>query len=291
MPEVKRILLTGGSSFIGRNILEDLLRDPQQYIVDAPTHQMLDLLDERQVQRVLEQGRYDIVLHSAMYNEVFDHPDMLESSVRMFANLERCSEAFGRCFYFGSGAEFDKTLEISNVAESDLGRSIPKNRYGLAKYIMARMAQSNPKLVNLRLFGVYGKYEDWKTKFISNASCRALKGMPITISQNVVFDYLYIDDLCKIVRSFMDMDLKYSDYNIVSGSSVDLLSIAEHIAMLAGDRTEIRIYQAGFKPEYTAQNHRLLKELDVQFTSWQEGVNRLFHWYRKSIQEIDGNRL
>lgn len=41
-------------------------------------------------------------------------------------------------------------------------------------------------------------------RFISNAICRALKGMDITLHKNVYFDYLWVDDLIKIISFFIE---------------------------------------------------------------------------------------
>ena len=47
---MKRILLTGGSGFIGRNILESNLAE--KYEIIAPRHCELDLLDDKYISRI-----------------------------------------------------------------------------------------------------------------------------------------------------------------------------------------------------------------------------------------------
>ena len=46
---------------------------------------------------------------------------------------------------------------------------------------------------NLRLFGVYGKYERYDLRPVSNNILRALSGLPIKIYQDMKLDYLFID--------------------------------------------------------------------------------------------------
>ena len=82
-----KIFLTGKSSFIGRNLLEYLSKFPNQYKIYAPNHVELDLLDEEAVGDVINHGKFDIVLHAAMYNKIFDHPDMLSKSLKIFYNI------------------------------------------------------------------------------------------------------------------------------------------------------------------------------------------------------------
>ena len=49
---------------------------------------------------------------------------MIEKDLRMFLNLEKNKDKFGKMFYFGSGAEYDKTKPIVQVKETDIGKSI-----------------------------------------------------------------------------------------------------------------------------------------------------------------------
>ena len=70
---------------------------------------------------------------------------------------------------------------------------MPQDSYGFEIYYV-RTCENSKNIYDLRLFGVYGKYENGK-KIYFNAICRVLKGKDITIRQNVYFDYLWIDDL------------------------------------------------------------------------------------------------
>ena len=56
------------------------------------------------------------------------------------------------------------------------------------------------RVYELRLFGVFGPYEDWQVRFLSNACARAVWDMPLVIRQNVFFDYLDVDDLGRILE-------------------------------------------------------------------------------------------
>ena len=79
------------------------------------------------------------------------------------------------------------------------------NDYGFSKYLISQYIEKSDNCVCLRLFGVFGKYEDYEYKFISNAIVKNLLQMPIRIRQNVYFDWLYINDLMKIVAILSNM--------------------------------------------------------------------------------------
>lgn len=288
---MKKIFLTGGTSFIGRNLIEYLSYFKNEYYIYAPNHSELDLTNEQSVGNTFKKGKFDVVIHAAMHNKNFDSPDMLSESLRIFYNIEKYSNYYGKMYYFGSGAEFDKTIDICSVTEEEFGRSVPKNYYGFAKHVMAKHTETSSNIYNLRLFGVYGKYEDWKTKFISNAICRTILDMPITINQNVVFDYMYIDDLCKIVKEFISITPKYHQYNICSGEKIDLYSLAQKISIVSRKKPDIVLAKDGFKPEYTASNKRMLSEIQHIFDNIDTGVSLLKDWYEKNIRLIDKRKL
>ena len=199
---MKKILLLGSSGFIGLNLKEYLINFKEEYQLFTPSSRDLDLTKESMVYDYLKEYKFDVVIHAAVCNPrrlaegTIYHE--LDSDLRMFFNLERYHELFGKMLYFGSGAEYDKSENISSVNETVLGNGVPKNEYGLAKYIIGKQIEQSRNIYNLRIFGLYGKYENWRTTFISGACCKAIKNLPITIRQNVYFDYLYIDDFCNL---------------------------------------------------------------------------------------------
>ena len=85
--------------------------------------------------------------------------------------------------------------------EEYFDKYVPSDQYGFSKYLMNKYAQLNSNIYNLRVFSVFGKYEDWRYRFISKACCCAIMDLPIIINQNVVYDFLYIDDLVRLFET------------------------------------------------------------------------------------------
>ena len=90
---------------------------------------------------------------------------------------------------------------------------------------MTEHARNSKNIYNLRLFGIFGKYELWNQRFISNAICKALFGFPITQRQDVFLDYLHVDDLCKMVRWVIERNPVYHEYNVVSGRKYPYMNL------------------------------------------------------------------
>ena len=288
-----KILITGSTGFIGKNLKEQL---SDSFEIVAPSHQRLDLLNINNVEKFLKEYCFDVVIHTAntnnTRNKLVTPYNILDGNLRMFFNLERCRDYYGKLFYFGSGAEYDSRYYVPNMTEEYFGTHMPTDPYGFSKYIMSKNCTEDSNIYDLRLFGVYGKYEEWERRFISNAICRALKGKNITLQKNVYFDYLWIDDLCDIMKWFIESEPKHHHYNVCRGSKIDLYSLACTVREILDIDCEIVVSESGWKPEYTGDNARLLEEIgNYKFTEFKESVSELCQFYKEHIGEIDESKL
>ena len=278
---MKKILLLGQSCFIGQNLLEYF---QEKYDIIAPTHQQLDVLDERAVIDCLSKGNFDIVINAL---DVRDGSiDYFEKRLRMFTNLATHHNLYGKMLYFGSGAEYGKQKDIVQVSEDDLGQVIPSDTYGLCMYTMQQLASQLPNVYNFRLFGIFGKYEIWQRRFISNAICKAIYGFPITIRQNTKFDYLFIDDLCKMVAYFIENKMKYQNYNATSGRIYELYELAQIVKETVGLDYPIFVAKDGYGLEYTSNNDRIVKEIRLDIEEIMHSINQLTEWYQNRRKQI-----
>src|SRR3989339_1097632 len=222
----KTIFITGAGGFIGRNLEE---RFSKKYKLLTPGHKELDLLDEKAVENFFKKNKIDVVINCAVIggSRKEEHVDTsLSGNLRIFFNLLKNKSKYKKMIHFGSGAEYDKSRPIIKVKETDLGKTIPKDEYGFFKYICSKYIEKETNIVCIRIFGMFGKYEDFRLRFISNAIVNSLKGLPITMNQNVFFDYMYINDFVKIVDYFISHETKNKFFNIGTGKKIDILTIA-----------------------------------------------------------------
>ena len=282
----KRILLTGATGFIGRTVLP-LLR--KRFAVDAPGRAELNLLDDEAVAAFVRSGAYDAVIHTANPTPAknpLDRADRLfAESLRAYFNLRRQADCFGRLLYVGSGAEYDKRRDLLAVTEESVGQSLPADDYGFAKFLMNEDARRSLNVTNLRLFGCYGP-TDAKTKFIRDAIDCCLEGRAITIRQDCLFDYLYVEDLGGILSQMVLAPRLRHDYNICTGEAVALSSIAAIVARQMGNARPIEIARPGMNRAYTASNARFRHDFpDISFTPLEEGIARQIAWQKEHHEE------
>ena len=180
--------------------------------------------------------------------------------------------------------EYDKSKPIVKVKETDFGKAIPKDEYGFFKYICSKYIEKEKDIVCIRIFGLFGKYEDYCYRFISNAIVNNLKRLSINMNQNVFFDYTYINDFVRIVDYFINHKVKHKFYNIGRGKKIDILTIANKINKISNKKSKITIKNIGLNNEYTCDNSRLANELKkFNFTDFDKSLVELYNWYKNKI--------
>lgn len=288
-----RVFLTGGRGFIGRNLIENLSQDIK---IIAPSSRELDLTDQDAVEHFVRANDFNVVVHTATWNATANSPKdrqlVLEKNLMMFFNLARLHDHFGKMIYFGSGAEYDMRHYQPFMKENYFDTHIPVDQYGFSKYIMAKYIGAADNIVDLRVFGCFGPYEDWEIRFISNAMCKALHGLPITLRQNVYFDYIWVGDLVRMTEWAMKNPTKFRHYNACTGQHVDLLTLAHMIENVTGTDVPIVVSQDGFKTEYSGENSLIMKEIGkFKFTPLQIALEMLKEYYQNKLDSIDRNLL
>ena len=288
---MKKILLTGGSGFIGRNLQESFLKD--RYEIFAPSHAELDVADTASVDGYFRRHEFDVVLHAAVkpgHRNAPDHSRLFYTNMRMFENLARHRDSFGRFINFGSGAVYDVAANNAGVAEEEIFRRMGADEHSFCKYVAAKRIDSLPGFVDLNIFGIFGRYEDYAIRFISNAICKSLFGLPITLRQNRRFSYLDVNDLPAILERFIEKDVTYSSYNVVPDGFAELRDIAEYVAGMGG--VEVRVAAEGYGLDYYGSNARLKKEFgNVTFTPLHDSINALYAWYKRNRHTLNCDAL
>jgi GDP-L-fucose synthase len=287
-----RILITGGSGFIGRNLAEEFA---SMYEVLTPTSAELDLLNERDVREYINAHSFDVIVHAATTRSnrrLAAPPDLLDRNCRMFFNLVRNAGQFGKMIHFGSGGEYERSDLPPLVKEDYFDTRVPADAYGFSKYICAKYIERSERIVDLRLFGVFGPYEDYTVRFISNACCRVLKGLPIVLRQDVVFDYLYVTDLARITNWSIENDARHKAYNVCTGRPLALTELARMVAEVSGCNPSVSVIHGGMGPEYTADNSRLLGEMgEYRFQDARSSVAELYAWYAARADQVESAML
>lgn len=274
------ILLTGTGGFIGHNLKEQL---SQYYTLLTPRSFELNLCDKKAVQDYFNQHDIDFIVHCSStggYRTQKDKDTTVEDNLEMVVNLLRYKKHNCRVIVFGSGAMYDKNRDLKRVEEKEIGQFEPKDLYGKSKLLISELAKNREDILCLNIFGCYGKYEK-ESRFPTYAIKQNLQDLPIEINQNVIFDYLYIDDLCKIIKHFIEHKPKNIIMNVTPDESISLVQISEIINQISDNKTEIIIKNSEMNYEYTGSNSLIKSELEgFIFTDYKKGLTELFNFIK-----------
>lgn len=283
-----KILVTGGSGFIGRNIKESYLSHKHEIV--APSRAELDCSNDESIERYFTKNAFDVIIHSAAkagHRNSADTSNLFLTNSRMLFNLLKYQQSWGKLINMGSGAIYDMQNYQPKMPESYFGTHIPKDEHGYNKYIFAKVLPSLTNVYDFRIFGIYGKYEDYAIRFISNAICKAIYELPITLRQNRMFDYLYIDDLMPVLDHFITNNPGEKSYNITPDHSIGLLEIAQLVKRVSGSHQPISVANEGIGMEYSGDNSLLRSEIkNLKFTPIENGIQALYEWYLANKSNI-----
>lgn len=286
------ILITGAgpNGITGRRI-KDLLAG--KYELLYPSSRELDLTDTNAVDRYFDSHKIDYIIHSAVIAHSRGHNiiaagNEVEDNLRMYFNLARNNYRFKKMFYFGSGAEFDKTLPIIEIREDDLISRMPKDKYGFIKYVINAHAEKSRNIYNLRLFGVINPYEPYNRNVVSNLCAKSILGLPLSLRQDCRFSFIDIDDVVAFIEYGINHELIYHSYNM-SGYIRTLAEMANIVAACAGSKETPIFLKDGKSNEYTANNYRL-KETVKELTALQITIEKVYN-YMENIKATIDTRL
>lgn len=286
---MKKILITGGKGFVAKNLFEKL---ENFYNIESLDIDKLNLLDSKKVFDYIKKEKFDVIVHTATHPEKRDPSRVLENNLKMFFNITKCKDYFGKMIYFGSGAEFGRENWKPKMSEDFFDKNIPQDQYGFSKYIMTKYAKPAKNIYNLRLFGVFGKYDNWKAKPISNFCCYAVKGLPIKVNENRAYDFLSAEDLARVVKWFCDHKPKEKVYNVCTGKIISFVDVAKKINEISGKNLKINIINSAPGPKYGGTNYLLLKEMqNFKFTPFEKKLEELYNWYDENKDIINEKEL
>lgn len=283
------IFITGaGPNGVTGKLIKDRLED--KYVILAPSSKQLDLTDSVAVDTFFGENSIDYVIHCAVVYPTaatsFSGYSDVEANLRMYFNLANHAAEFKKMFYFGSGAEYDKSRPIRDVSESEIGNRIPVDNYGFVKYILNQHASNSLNIYNMRLFGTINPYEPYTKNVISNLFAKAIKGAPLGLKRDCVFSFVDIDDVTDFITYALKNELSYHDYNLTGERKVAISEVAELVRKIAGVAESVSFTEDGVNKEYSGSNERWLNEFP-NLTPIEVSLKKVYDYLYERKNEID----
>jgi len=223
------ILVTGANGFVASNIIKSFELNTSHKIFKI-TRQSLNLYSQTDVKTFVDENSIDHIVHCAIEGgkrTVNDTEIVLHNNLLMANNLLSCKIS-GAFINISSGAEFDRRRNIFDIKEYEIYNSFPTDYYGLSKNIISKLVNSTKHGFNLRIFGCFG-CDEQPSRMIRANLLNYFNKTPIIIHQDKYMDFVYIKDVCKLVISIIDNNLKTNDVNVVYKEKYKLSDIANII--------------------------------------------------------------
>lgn len=239
-----KILITGGSGFIGRHLTKTLLENAYDvYVIDKvetnllpPNKQKtLDLIDIHEYDGFFR--GFDICIHLAALVSV---EKSINDPINSFGNnvfstikiLEICRIHHIKNILFSSSAAVygEKEGTLSETDETN-----PVTPYGLDKLTCEKYIQMYCRLWNmnyliLRFFNVYGEGQNPQYAGVITAFNMAKqKGDPLVIygDGEQTRDFIKVETVCAHIINLLKKNIQNETFNIGSGQSISINELAK----------------------------------------------------------------
>jgi GDP-L-fucose synthase len=300
----KRVLVTGASGFVGRNLVPQLQQAGCELL--TPTHKEYDLLEQSDVRRLFCEVRPDVVFHLAalsggimankLYPGDFCYQNLLMNTTVLHeswkAGVKKYITLIGGCSYPATAP--------SPIRESELWNGYPQAEsapYSIAKRMGVVMAEAYRRqygfdaivLVPGNLYGPHDNF-DMQNAHVIPATIRKFHEARLCRDQEVVAwgtgrpvrDFIYVGDACQAIILAAETYSSSEVINISSGVETSIRELVETIAELAGYQGPI-VWDSS-KPDGQMfkgfEVRRLHEWLDYRcHTSLREGLARTIAWF------------
>ena len=113
---MKKILITGGTGFIGQNLCEYL---SPRYQIFAPSHKELDLTDSEKVENYISLKKIQVIINAAVTDE-------FETNLRMFFNIARCENFVEKIIHLDPALNTTKLLKLYVLGNQNSAKESPR---------------------------------------------------------------------------------------------------------------------------------------------------------------------
>lgn len=294
----KRVLVTGASGFVGRNVVSEFLE--RGYEVHAIIHSKflpacdnlvqyhIDLMNSDSVINFLAKNCFKNLVHLAWYvGQGCQTSDVNLDWVCLSLNLLKQFQKYGgkKVLITGSVSEYDYNY---GYLSEDLTPLNNEFLYGKSKAALYVLSKAFCELNNLdfkwaRLFNIYGPNEK-ETRLMPSVILSMLKGEDVKVSNCKKFqDYLYVEDVAKAIVMLFESGVNGA-VNICSGRPVQLQTIVEKIAQYMDFKGKILwgAIPSYFSQEIVVGNNLKLKN-EVKFEpkyTLEEGLKSDINWWK-----------
>lgn len=304
-----RHLITGGSGFVGSNLIRKLVNQGQHELFiltrnDSDLWRINDLKSQiniietdlsnyEKVENVISNTNPDFVYHLGAYGGYPFQTDKQKifqvniiNSINLFQSLTKCDN-IKLIINFGSSSEYG--IKSNPMHEND--ETNPITPYGISKLTQTKLAQffhKNEKLpiTTVRLFSIFGPLEE-PGRLIYDIMVSIIKEKPIELSSPFPRrDYVFVDDLIEAVEVITKSKNVVGEiFNIGSGNMYSVEEVVNMALEITKSRNKI-LWNMKQKRTFddatpwSSNTEKIKKELKWEPRhTFADGLHDTYEWY------------
>lgn len=260
MEEIKSVLVTGATGFIGSHLVFGLIQEGFDVAIikreNSDTYRIknilsklhvynADICDSEKVSDIISSFKPDAIFHLAAYYAISHKTQemscMIDTNVLGTINLLDAAKNAGVKFFANTSTCFVYEDCTSNLRED--AELSPVNLYALTK-MQAEFAclfyskKYKLKTITFRLFPPYGPY-DSRRKLIPYLIMSLLKGEPPRMTTGKQkWDFIYVDDIInayiKLASNYQNLSNEHEIINLGTGSAISVQEISSLVKGIIG---------------------------------------------------------
>ena len=295
----KKVLITGGTGFIGRNVVAELIKRGYEvhslvFPPFAPEQKGLvqyemNLMDSNAVDKFLSEHHFENLIHLAWYvgkgcHIADQNIDWTISTLNLLTSFQK----YGGKTFVGAGTISEYEYKFGYLLEDETPTS-PETLYGESKNSVYKIAKTFCKQHDMnfkwpRIFNLYGPNEK-PQRLMPSVINSCLKGEDVKVSDCLKFqDYLHVEDTARGIVEVFEIDIQGA-VNSCSGKPVQLRYIVNKIAELTNFKGNILwgAIPAAFGDEVVVGNNDKLKSIgwSPKYTL-DEGLQQTINWWKEN---------
>ena len=302
---MRKILVLGGNGFLGRNLCKYLADCGEKvYSFDMSMPEVADnrieyivgdFFDDYTLEETVK--GMDVIYHAiCTLNPGNSNEKCILGYERDFVQTAKlCSylkDTECRMIFFSSGGTVYGNQEVQPITEDAV--PVPINHYGNLKLCIENTMrtfnfQMKKNMLIARISNPYGPGQDYHkgVGFIDAAIKHTIAGETIEIwgDGNVVRDYIYIDDLCRMLYALIEYHGDIEVFNLSSNTGVSQNDIVDILKQI--DPAVKVAYKPGRSVDakkIILDNSRIRSICDFEMVSIEEGIKRYYDYIKQGTK-------
>ena len=302
-----KILITGANGFIGKNLVNFLRKTSN--VVFSPSSSEFDLRNSDKVNQLFQTYNPDIVVHLAAdlggIEKIRKNPaSIMHNNLKIDSNIFDCSQKFRvkKLVCLNTVNIFPESSE--KLDESEVWNGMPNPdifSYAISKRFLLALSESYKtefglNTVNLIVDNTYGPHDNFdkkKSRVIpalirrfSEAKVSKLDSVNIWGSGEALRQFLFVEDLVKVINYCINEDVNFSRINVSQGDLISIKNLAIIISEKVGFKGSLFFDTEKAEGSFVRKtsNERLKQIIEIdKFKKIDSGIAETVEWYSKNI--------